>query len=235
MNVLIACECSGVVRDAFRALGHDAISCDLKPCERGDLFHIQGDALAAIRSRRWELVIAHPECRYLCSSGLHWNKRRPERAAKTESAFAFVMDMVAALDSHADRWCIENSIGCLSTRWRKPDQIIQPYQFGHDASKATALWLSDLPLLTSSEFIEPEWACCGERIPTESGKYGCPYCCGESKPRQVWSNQTATGQNRLGPSATRSADRARTYQGIADAMGRQWNNNQSAMNGVLCE
>lgn len=222
MRVLVACECSGTVRDAFRANGHDAISCDLKPCERGDLWHIQGDAINAIRSQHWDLVIAHPECRYLCSSGLHWNKRRPERAAKTEAAFAFVMEMVDALNAHAARWCIENSIGCLSTRWRKPDQIIQPYNFGHDASKATALWLHSLPRLEPTAFVEPEWACCGERLAPGVGKYECANCCGEKRPRQVWSNQTASGQNRLGPSASRSADRARTYAGIAEAMAYQW-------------
>lgn len=224
MNVLIACECSGTVRDAFRDAGHDAISCDLKPCERGSLFHIQGDALEAIASRHWDMVIAHPECRYLCSSGLHWNKRRPERAEKTERAYAFVMAMVDALGRYAKSWCIENSIGCLSSRWRKPNQIVQPWQFGHDASKATCLWLKGLPLLNPTDIVDPEWACCGERIPSAAGKYTCPHCCGEKKPRQVWSNQTATGQNRLPPGPNRSADRARTYVGIAKAMVSQWGN-----------
>jgi len=199
MRVLIACERSGIVRDAFRALGHDAWSCDLEACEGDPTWHLQGDALVYARAEHdgWDLMIAHPECRYLSVSGLHWNKRRPERAELTEQAAEFA---VALWNSPIKRVALENPVGILSSRIRKPDQIIQPYQFGEDASKATCLWLRGLPPLIPTK-----------RVPGRivNGK-------------ERWANQTDSGQNRLGPSPTRSMDRARTYQGIADAMAEQW-------------
>ena len=197
MNVLIACECSGAVRTAFRALGHDAWSCDLKPAEDGSCWHLQQDIFDAIEETQWDLLIAHPPCTYLSSSGLHWNKRRPERAKLTAEAVTFAARLFTA-DIH--KIAIENPVGCLSTRIRKPDQIIQPYQFGHDASKGTCLWLQNLPLLKHTKHVAPRMV--------------------NGRPR--WANQTDSGQNKLGPSPTRAADRARTYQGIADAMAAQW-------------
>lgn len=189
MKVLVACEFSGVVRDAFLAKGHDAISCDLVPSEKEGP-HFLGD-IRDLRHTDFDLMIAHPPCTYLCSSGLHWNKRRPERVALTEEALQFVKYLA---ELPIEKIAIENPIGCLSTKWRKPDQIIQPWMFGEDASKATCLWLQDLPLLTPTMVIE----------------------------KKRYANQTPSGQNKLGPGPKRAAERARTYQGIANAMAEQW-------------
>jgi len=152
MKILVACEESGVVRDAFIQRGHHAVSCDLIPSSSGnDNPHIIGDALETIRSRSWDMIIAFPPCTYLCSSGLHWNKRRPERAILTDKAFEFFMEIANA---DCDRIAIENPIGCVSTRWRKPDQIVQPWMFGHGETKATCLWLKGLPKLTPTDVVE---------------------------------------------------------------------------------
>ena len=192
MRVLVACEFSGTVRDAFTAKGHEAWSCDLLESDSPGL-HYQGDVLDLLDDG-WDLMIAHPPCQYLCSSGLHWNKRRPERAQKTEEALEFVQKL---LDAPIPKIALENSIGCISTRIRKPDQIIQPYQFGHAESKSTCLWLKGLPLLTPTEILE---------------KPECGY----------WDNQTPSGQSKLGPSENRWKLRSMTYQGIAQAMADQW-------------
>lgn len=197
MRVLVACECSGAVRDAFRARGHQAVSCDLAPSETATLWHVQRDALAVILEARWDLMIAFPPCTYLSVSGLHWNGRVPGRAERTEAGLAFVRALMGA---PVERIAIENPVGCISTAIRKPDQVIQPYQFGHDASKKTCLWLKNLEPLRPTAFVEPR---------VVNG-------------RNRWANQTDSGQNRLGPSPTRAADRARTYAGIAAAMAAQW-------------
>ena len=196
MNVLIACESSGHVREAFRARGHNAWSCDLLPADDSSPYHYQMDALDAAMIG-WDLVIAHPPCTYLCSSGLHWNKRVPGRAEKTEQALEFVRKLMA-LD--VPRLAIENPVGCIGTRIRKADQYIQPYEFGHDASKNTGLWLKGLPPLLPTSFIMPRIV--------------------DGKPR--WGNQTDSGQNRLAPSADRWKKRSQTYAGIAEAMADQW-------------
>lgn len=196
MRVLIGCERSGIIREAFRAIGHDAFSCDLEAAEDGSPFHFHGDIFEALK-QQWDMLIVHPECRFLSSSGLHWNKRRPERAALTAAAIEFARKCWGA---GVLRICMENPIGCLSTAIRRPDQIIQPYQFGADASKATCLWLKGLPRLRPTLFVEPRMV--------------------DGRPR--WANQTDGGQNKLGPSPTRSMDRARTYPGIAKAMADQW-------------
>ena len=192
MRILIACEFSGRVRDAFRKRGHDAWSCDLLPTEvEGP--HIQGE-VELILEDGWDMMIAFPPCTYLCSSGLHWNKRRPERAQLTHEAMLFIFNLI---DAPIPKIALENPVGCISTNYRKPDQIIQPWQFGHLESKATCLWLKGLPLLRPTNILE---------LPV-SGR---------------WENQTPSGQNKLGPSPTRSMDRSRTYQGLADAMAEQW-------------
>jgi hypothetical protein len=192
MKILIACEYSGTVRDAFRARGHDAVSCDLLPTDRPGP-HYQGD-VSDIIGNGWDMMIAHPPCTYLCSSGLHWNKKRPERAAKTEEALRFVEFL---MNAPIPRIAIENPIGCISTRICKPDQTIQPWQFGHPESKATCLWLKRVPALVPTNVLP---------LPS-TGR---------------WQNQTASGQNRLAPSADRWKIRSTTYQGIADAMAAQW-------------
>lgn len=214
MRVLVACEYSGRVRDAFIARGHDAMSCDLLPTDVPGP-HYQGDVFDIINDG-WDLMVAHPPCTYLCSSGLHWNTRNPERAKMTEEALDFVRD------APVPRIALENPIGCIGTRIRKADQIIQPWQFGHDASKATCLWLNSLLPLRPTKIVEPRWVCCGSTLPDAVGKYGCPNCLGEKKPRPRWGNQTDSGQNRLAPSADRWKIRSETYQGIADAMAEQW-------------
>lgn len=195
MRVLVACEYSGTVRDAFTRAGHYALSCDLLPSEAPG-FHYQGDVMDII-GNGWDLMIAHPPCTYLCSSGLHWNKRRPERAQQTEGALDFVRQL---LNAPIARIALENPIGCISTRIRKPNQTIQPYQFGHDASKATCLWLKGLSPLTPTDLIAPRMV----------GKL------------KRWANQTDSGQNKLPPSADRWKIRSETYKGIADAMANQW-------------
>jgi len=141
MRVLVACEYSGRVRDAFRLLGHDAMSCDLLPSEAPGP-HYQGD-VRDILNDGWDLMVAHPDCTYLCSSGLHWNRRVPGRDELTEEALDFVRLL---MDAPIPRIAIENPVGRICTAIRKPDQFIQPYQFGHDASKKTGLWLKNLSL-----------------------------------------------------------------------------------------
>ncbi len=222
LRVLVACEYSGRVREAFRSRGHDAWSCDLfEPAEDSSPFHYTGDALEVAHSEHWDLMIAHPPCTYLASSGLHWNKRVPGRAQQTEEALGFVR---ALLSVPIERIALENPIGCISTRIRKPDQTIQPWWFGEDASKATCLWLKNLPLLVPTNVHVGRYGCkCGHRFPVELGAHGCPSCCGDSGPAKiVYGNQTNSGQNNLGPSADRWKERSRTYQGVADAMGSQW-------------
>jgi hypothetical protein len=196
MRVLVACEYSGAVRDAFIRAGHYAASCDLLPSESTIGDHYQCNVLDII-DHDWDLLIAHPPCTYLCSSGLHWNKRRPERRFLTDEALEFVR---ALMDAPVPRIAIENPIGCISSRIRKPDQTIQPWQFGHDASKATCLWLKNLPLLEPTGLVEPRMV--------------------NGRPR--WGNQTDSGQNKLPPSADRWKIRSETYAGIAQAMADQW-------------
>jgi hypothetical protein len=206
MKVLIACERSGVVRESFRALGHDAWSCDIEPADDGSPHHYQTDVLELV-GENWDLMIAHPPCTYLNSAGLHWIARgrieadgRP-RAEHQAEAMAFVRALLAA---PIERIALENPVGCISTHIRPADQWIQPYQFGDDASKKTGLWLKNLPPLRTDPalFVQPRMV--------------------DGKPR--WGNQTDSGQNKLGPSPTRAAIRARTYPGIARAMAEQWGN-----------
>ncbi len=193
MRVLVGCEFSGVVREAFRRRGHDAWSCDLLPAEDGSEFHIEDDVLENL-DLAWDLAIFHPPCTYLAGSGLHWNKRRPGRARLTESALVFVR---ALLDAPIPRIALENPVGCISTRIRKPDQVVHPWWFGDDASKATCLWLKGLPLLQPTNMLP------GGRTARRA-------------------NQTPSGQNKLGPSPDRWKLRSRTYPGFAHAMAAQW-------------
>lgn len=211
MRVLVACERSAVVRDSFRALGHDAWSCDLAECEGDEKWHLVGDALDCIVNPpmgcSWDALIAHPECRYLSSSGLHWNGRREGRAELTAKALEFVEQLWF---SDIPLICLENPQGCINTKlpFMPKPQYIQPYQFGHDASKKTGLWLKGLPWLT----IDPT-----QHIAPRIVEY-------KGKMVERWANQTDSGQNRLAPSPTRSRDRARTYEGIARAFAFQWGN-----------
>jgi hypothetical protein len=195
MKVLIACEYSGTVRDAFIAAGHDAMSCDLLPSDApgphylGDVRDVLGDG--------WDLMIAHPPCTYLAVSGMHRTARGLRDPQLTEDALDFVRLLLAA---PVPRIAVENPVSVISTRIRRPDQIVQPWQFGHDASKTTCLWLKGLPALRPTQIVEP-------RIVDG---------------RKRWGNQTDTGQNRLSPSPDRWKRRSVTYAGIAGAMAAQW-------------
>jgi hypothetical protein len=153
MRVLIACEFSGVVRRAFRERGHDAWSCDLLPAEDNDPQHYTGDVLPMLNpvnvEDQWDLMIAHPPCTDLAVSGARWfSTKGPERM---NIALAFVQRL---MDAPISRICIENPISVISSRIRKPDQIIQPWMFGHGETKATCLWLKNLPKLTPTDVVE---------------------------------------------------------------------------------
>jgi hypothetical protein len=209
MRVLIACERFGAVRDAFLARGHDAWSLDIAPDATGSARHIQDDVRLHMTDG-WDLMIAHPDCTYLTNAaewaygpGPYHQRVRPEtltgqaRRDARQAAIELVREIMAA---PIQRIAVENPVGVLSSRIRRPDQIIQPHQFGADASKATCLWLKGLPLLTPTGHVAPRMI--------------------DGRPR--WGNQTDSGQNRLSPGAGRAMERARTYPGIASAMADQW-------------
>lgn len=181
MKVLVACEFSGIVRDAFIRHGHSAYSCDLLPSESCLGMHYQGDVLDILHDG-WDLMICHPPCTYLAVSGARWFK---DRLNEQEAALRFVQQL---MDAPITQIALENPISIISTRIRKPDQIIQPWWFGHEETKATCLWLKNLPKLIPTNIV----------------------CAGHS--RIHW----------MGPSASRSKERSRTYTGIANAMAGQW-------------
>jgi site-specific DNA-cytosine methylase len=149
MRVLIACESSGVVRDAFRARGHFAMSCDLLSAERPGPHH-QGD-VRELLDQEWDLLIAHPPCTYLSVSGMHWTARGLRDPKLTEDALDFVR---LFMDAPIERIAIENPVSKISTAIRKPDQIVQPWQFGHGETKATCLWLKGLPKLVPTQVVD---------------------------------------------------------------------------------
>ncbi len=146
MNVLVACEFSGVVRRAFRALGHNAWSCDLLASEDDSPYHYACDVRDVLNGT-WHLMIAHPPCTHLAVSGARWFKEKRKEQAE---ALQFVRDL---LDAPIAQIALENPISIISSRIRKPDQIIQPWQFGHGETKATCLWLKGLPLLTPTNIV----------------------------------------------------------------------------------
>ena len=193
LKVLVACEYSGRVRDAFIRRGHYAASCDLLPSESPLGDHYQCNVLD-ILNHGWDLMVAHPPCTYLSVSGMHWTTRGLRDPKLTEDALKFVQQLI---DAPIPRIAIENPVSIISSRIRKPDQIIQPWWFGHDASKKTCLWLNNLPLLQPTRMLP-----------------------GDAKTRRA--NQTPSGQNKLAPSKDRWKLRSATYQGIADAMAQQW-------------
>lgn len=201
MNVLVACEFSGVVREAFRKRGHNAWSCDLLPAEDGSSFHyqcpVQFVMYATIDIEPWDLMIAHPPCQFMANSGVRWLTTQSGRWDDLRWATKFFLDL---WNAPIPRIAIENPVMHKYAKEQigvRQSQTIQPWQFGHPESKKTCLWLKGLPLLQPTHVMS---------LP-ESGH---------------WRNQTPSGQNKLGPSPTRSADRSRTYQGIADAMAEQW-------------
>lgn len=198
LRVLVACEFSGIVREAFARRGHTAWSCDLLPTETPGR-HFRRDVEEVLAEFEFDLMIAHPPCTYLTLAGLHWNNRIPGRRQKTAKALTFVRHL---LEAPVPCIALENPIGAISTHIRKPDQIIHPWQFGEPYAKQTGLWLVGLPPLRPTRVLTP------------------PMLQLNGSPR--WLNQTATGQNTLGPSKDRWKLRSKTYQGVADAMADQW-------------
>lgn len=185
MKVLVACEFSGVVREAFSRLGHDAWSCDLLPSDIPGKHRIED--VSQIINEGWDLMIAHPPCTHLAVSGARWFK---EKEQEQRFALAFVRVLLGA--KYIDKICLENPISIISSNIRKPDQIIQPWQFGHGETKATCLWLKNLPKLTHTH--------------THTHIV-------EGREARV---------HMMPPGPNRWRERSRTYQGIADAMAEQW-------------
>ena len=205
VKVLVACEESQAVCTAFRKRGFDAWSCDIVECSGGHPeWHFQQDCTPIVNSGKWDLVIAHPPCTYLCNSGnRHFNvetygEKAVERMRRRDAGADFFM-MFTRIP--CDHWAIENPIGCMSTRFRKPDQVIQPYQFGHPTRKSTCLWLKGLPKLVPTNVVEPvtyTYVAKDGRIRTD-----CRERCSGKK-------------------ADWARIRSRTFDGIAEAMADQW-------------
>jgi hypothetical protein len=147
MKILIACEFSGVVRDAFRKRGHDAWSCDLLDCEKGNRFHLRTD-VRDVLLRGWDLMVAHPPCTHLAVSGARWF---PGKRQEQQDALAFVECL---FNAPIPLIAVENPVSVISSKIRKPDQVIQPWQFGHGETKATCLWLKGLPVLKPTSVVE---------------------------------------------------------------------------------
>lgn len=200
MRVLVACEFSGIVREAFAAQGHDAWSCDLIPTEvQGK--HIQGDVLDVLGDG-WDLMIAHPPCTRLTVTANRWYKpeyadRFPRIHEEREEAIEFFM---ALANAPIDRIAVENPVGIISTRWRKPDQIIQPYWFGDKVIKKTCLWLKNLPPLVPTQLVEPEYKIYNAKS-KRSGKSRFPI---------LWTGKSD------------AKARSRFFPGVARAMAEQW-------------
>ena len=189
MRILVACEYSGIVRDAFIRQGHDAWSCDILPTEVPGPHYIC--PVENILDKDWDLMIAHPPCTHLAVSGARYFAQKQVQQA---AALDFVRLL---LNAPIPKIALENPVSIISSKIRKPDQIIQPYQFGHPEAKTTCLWLKELPKLIYTNVLQKP----------SSGR---------------WDNQTPSGQNKLGPSPDRWKERSRTYTGIADAMSVQW-------------
>jgi len=195
MRVLVACEFSGVVREAFRARGHDAMSCDLLPTDIPGL-HYQGD-VRDVLGDGWDLMIAHPPCTYLAKMGIWWNHKRPERWPLTYAAMDFVRTL---WDAPVPLMALENPIGYLSKHWQLPSQVVHPWQYGHEANKPTCLWLRGLPALTPTSVVGK-----GEFYTKKNGKR-----------LSKWSHITS------GTQAERTKIASVTFSGIAAAMADQW-------------
>jgi hypothetical protein len=191
MKILIACEFSGIVRDAFIKKGHDAISCDLLPTESPGP-HYQGNVLDILNDG-WDMMIAFPPCTHLAVSGAVWFEQK-RKDGRQQQGIDFFMEFTK---TNCPKIAIENPVGIMSTVWRKPDQIVHPWMFGHETTKATCLWLYNLPLLTATNIVGR-----GER------KY---YPSGNSSP--IWHAKTGGGCGH---------QRSRTFSGLSDAMANQW-------------
>jgi site-specific DNA-cytosine methylase len=197
MKVLIACEFSGTVRDAFAKLGHDAWSCDLEPTDvPGN--HYQGDMFDII-NEEWDLMIAHPPCTHLAVSGArHFAKKRAD--GRQQQGIDFFMKVVS---TNIPKVAVENPIGIMSSIYRKPDQIIQPWEYGHSVTKSTCFWLKGLPLLKPTNIVEK----------------GAIWTAKSGKKMSHWYYESSCL-----PPKQREKMRNKTFQGIADAMADQWGN-----------
>ena len=193
MKVLIACEFSGVVREAFRKLGHDAWSCDIIPAEDGSEYHIQDSVLDHL-DEGWDLMVAHPPCTYICRNSAYINKLKPDREQGVKEGREFFLKL---LNANIPKICVENPVPANASKLPKYSQTIQPYEFGHDHSKRTCLWLRNLPKITPTKHVELTY------ITTKNG------------------HVFTRGWYEMGRNST---DRSRTFQGIADAMAAQWTN-----------
>ena len=202
MKILVACEESQAVTIELRRLGHEAYSCDIEPCSGGHSeWHLQCDVIPVL-SQEWDMIVAFPPCTYLTCTGNKWFKpeyknRFPTREEDRLKAIEFFM---AIANANCSKIAIENPVGIMSTKWRKPDQIIQPYQFGHPEKKTTCLWLKGLPKLIPTNVVEPKI------YRTSSGK---------NEP--IWHMETMSL-----PPKERSKIRSKTFLGIAKAMAEQW-------------
>ena len=196
MKVLVACEYSGIVRDAFAAKGHDAWSCDILPTESPGN-HFQGDVLKHL-DKGWDLMIAHPPCTHLAVSGARWFTEGKKPWSLQIEALDFVRKL---LDAPIDKIALENPVSVISTKIKKPNQIIQPFEYGHDVTKKTCLWLKNLPNLKPTKIVKPD-------IVLVNGK---------KMSRMHYESFKL-------PSKERSKVRSKFYTGIAQAMANQWGN-----------
>lgn len=199
IKVLVACEMSGIVREAFRSKGHDAYSCDILPSLDDSPWHIQDDIFNRLTWTSWDLMIAHPPCTYLTTTGARWlyDPRFPDRFRQRDEAVEFVLKLYNA---PIEKIAIENPQGMLSSLWKPPDQYIQPYEFGHTASKKTGLWLKNLPKLKPTKIVEVEY------MTTSTGKRFSKW---------YWDTSKLKGK-------ARQIERSKTFEGIALAMADQW-------------
>ena len=191
LKVLVACEYSGIVRDAFAREGHFAMSCDLLPSESPG-FHYQGDVMD-ILDYGWDLMIAHPPCDHLAVSGAAWFKQKQEDGRQQQGIDFFM----ALANAPIPRKCLENPVGIMSRLYRKPDQIVNPWQFGDSVSKKTCLWLEGLPPLVPTDIVEPS-----KYITAPSGRRYPDWC---------WNTGGGSGKKR-----------SLFFNGIAEAMAKQW-------------
>jgi hypothetical protein len=204
-KILISCEESQTICKAFRNLGHEAYSNDIMDCSGGHPeWHLKMDVFEAVNHMEWDCMIGHPPCTYLTITGNKWFKpefkdRFPERHQQREDAIKFFIDLYNVNIPYV---ALENPVGVMSSRWRKPDQYVQPYEYGDPHSKKTGLWLKGLPKLVPTKIVEPQFHI---------------YKDGRRDP--IWHVETL----KL-PADERSKARSKTFQGIADAIAQQWGN-----------
>jgi site-specific DNA-cytosine methylase len=210
MKILIACEESQTVCKAFRALGHEAYSCDILPCSGGHPeWHLQQDIMPLLE-QKWDLIIAHPPCTYLSNAGIRWfnEERYGDKARERKQLRLEAMEFVLKIaNANSPRIAIENPRGWLNSHWRKPDQTVQPWMFGDSFNKPTCLWLKGLPKLTPTKIVDK-----GEMVSHITKK-------GKIKTDSKWYYEAFS----MKP-ADRQRFRSKTFQGIADAMADQWGN-----------